>query len=337
MNSVNIASHKSHLLNMSFKRILRSGARSPCDSSGKNLVMADEVKTEAKALQKPTKSTTSDRKGKNDSPSTPPAKRIKTGENSLDLLQKTPSRVSSYGTSESSAASKSIDTEKPFPNRPAEPHGTNATLKTPGGSRLVPYSKQVVDSSPIKSGLSKPTTTTQHLLEQACAHLVSVDARMKPLIERHHCRVFSPEGLAEELDPFESLCSSIISQQVSGAAAKSIKNKFIGLFNSAPDDPLEVSAVFPTPNQVSDCQIPFLRTAGLSERKAEYIKGLAEKFHCGDLSAKMLIKASDEEVLEKLVSVSLCIPPFYGEAESFAVLPSCQRRTTASSNQRQRK
>ena len=336
MISANIASHKSHLLQMSFKRILRSGARSPCDSSGKNLVMADEVKTEAKALQKPTKRTTSDTKGKPDSPSTPPAKRIKTGEN--PLLQNTPSRVSSYETSESSAASKnsSIDTEKPFPNRPAEPHGTNATLKTPGGSRLVPYSKQVVDSSPIKGGLSKPTTTTQHLLEQACAHLVSVDARMKPLIERHHCRVFSPEGLAEEIDPFESLCSSIISQQVSGAAAKSIKNKFIGLFNSASDDPPEVSAIFPTPNQVSDCHIPFLRTAGLSERKAEYIKGLAEKFHRGDLSAKMLIKASDEEVLEKLVSVSLCIPHFYGEAESFAVLPSCQRRTTASLNQRRR-
>ncbi|KAL8795694.1 MAG: hypothetical protein Q9195_001932 [Heterodermia aff. obscurata] len=268
--------------------------------------MADDVQREAKALQKAAKRTIRGRNGSTviGSPSTPPAKRIKTGKNFQ--LPNIPNHISSRGTLESSVSPKtpkSVDTEKIFPNRPAEPHGTNATLKTPGGSRLVPYSKEVVDSSPSKSVLLKPTTTTQHLLEQACAHLVSVDARMKPLIERHHCSVFSREGLAEEIDPFESLCSSIISQQVSGAAAKSIKNKFIGLFHNTSDESPKAPAVFPTPTQVFDCQIPFLRTAGLSERKAEYIKGLAEKFHRGDLSAKMLVKASDEEVLEKLVSV----------------------------------
>jgi DNA-3-methyladenine glycosylase II len=46
-----------------------------------------------------------------------------------------------------------------------------------------------------------------------------------------------------------------------------------------------------------------LRTAGLSQRKAEYIHGLAQKFDSGELSAKMLIEASDEEVLEKLTAV----------------------------------
>ena len=50
-------------------------------------------------------------------------------------------------------------------------------------------------------------------------------------------------------------------------------------------------------------EIPDLRTAGLSQRKAEYIKGLAEKFASGELSAKMLIEASDEEVMEKLIAV----------------------------------
>lgn len=47
----------------------------------------------------------------------------------------------------------------------------------------------------------------------------------------------------------------------------------------------------------------FLRQAGLSGRKAEYIKGLAEKFVSGELSAQMLIRASDDEVLEKLTAV----------------------------------
>ena len=33
------------------------------------------------------------------------------------------------------------------------------------------------------------------------------------------------------------------------------------------------------------------------------MKGLAEKFAAGELSAEMLVRASDEEVLEKLVAV----------------------------------
>jgi len=49
--------------------------------------------------------------------------------------------------------------------------------------------------------------------------------------------------------------------------------------------------------------IPTLRTAGLSQRKAEYIQGLAEKFASGELSAQMLVEATDEEVLEKLIAV----------------------------------
>ena len=57
------------------------------------------------------------------------------------------------------------------------------------------------------------------------------------------------------------------------------------------------------PAQVLGKDIPTLRTAGLSQRKAEYITGLAEKFDSGELSAKMLVEASDEELIEKLVAV----------------------------------
>jgi DNA-3-methyladenine glycosylase II len=132
---------------------------------------------------------------------------------------------------------------------------------------------------------------------------------MKPLIEKHHCRIFSPEGLAEQIDPFESLCSSIISQQVSGAAAKSIKARFIGLFNntnntsSSPDETTTTKPTFPTPDQVSTTPLPTLRTAGLSQRKAEYVQGLAEKFVSGELTAQLLADAPYEELMERLTSV----------------------------------
>lgn len=60
---------------------------------------------------------------------------------------------------------------------------------------------------------------------------------------------------------------------------------------------------FPLPEEVAKCDIPTLRTAGLSQRKAEYVKGLAEKFASGELSVQMLARASDEELFEKLVAV----------------------------------
>ena len=86
-----------------------------------------------------------------------------------------------------------------------------------------------------------------------------------------------------------------MAQQVSGAAASSIKNKFVGLFPSAPH--------FPSPAVVAATDLPTLRSAGLSQRKAEYIQGLAQKFADGELSAEMLAGASDEEVMERLVAV----------------------------------
>lgn len=60
---------------------------------------------------------------------------------------------------------------------------------------------------------------------------------------------------------------------------------------------------FPTPEEIVRVDIPTLRTAGLSQRKAEYIQGLAEKFASGELSARKLLEASDEDLLDKLTAV----------------------------------
>lgn len=190
--------------------------------------------------------------------------------------------------------------------RAAQLHMTNATLRTPRGSRVIPRPQY-----PTEHGL-----TTQNLLEKACEHLITVDPKLRAVIEQNPCRVFSPEGLAETIDPFRSLVSGICGQQVSGAAAKSaqntlrrrynwslisagIKNKFVAIFNEDNED----RHVWPTPEQVAATDIARLRTAGLSQRKAEYVQGLAEKFASGELTAQLLADASDEEVMEKLIAV----------------------------------
>ncbi|KAL2260710.1 hypothetical protein VTK26DRAFT_5209 [Humicola hyalothermophila] len=213
-------------------------------------------------------------------------------------------------------------------NRLADPSRTNALLRSPKTSRII-ASKPVEAASPSKlSQISKPvaaatttTTTTANILEEACAHLIKVDPRMKPLIDKHHCRIFSPEGLAEQVDPFEALTSSIISQQVSGAAAKSIKARFVALFqkdgvdgnkaadqddaapSSADDQPRPGRRFFPSPAQVAAAPLEALRTAGLSQRKAEYVKGLADRFASGELTAQMLADAPYDELVARLTAV----------------------------------
>lgn len=143
---------------------------------------------------------------------------------------------------------------------------TNAPLVTPRGSRVIalpPATSTAVDASPSKRYPGQ--VTTDNLLQVACDHLVQVDPKLKTLIDQHYCHVFSPEGLSEDVDPFRSLASGIMAQQVSGAAARSIKNKFIALFD--PDE--HGNPRFPSPHDVAKTKIERLRLAGLSQRKAE--------------------------------------------------------------------
>lgn len=234
---------------------------------------------------------------KPEAPATPLRKRRAVANKEVPPLTPTPSLVNVMRAPYSSG---DIDDSTPPPeDRPVEPHITNAALVTPGGTQTVAYSNGLPDSSPSKTGLPRPLATTGSLLDKAQAHLISVDKRLAPLIAQNHCAVFSAKGLAEKIDPFRSLASGIMGQQVSGAAAKAIKNKFVALFNEEGSS----QPLFPTPAVVAKTSIPRLRLAGLSERKAEYIQGLAEKFTNNELTNDMLMKGTDEEVMEKLIAV----------------------------------
>ncbi|KFZ17400.1 hypothetical protein V501_01742 [Pseudogymnoascus sp. VKM F-4519 (FW-2642)] len=218
------------------------------------------------------------------------------------------------GINEMAGASRPLETLHPphaALDRLVDPFGTNAAVISPVTSRLF-AAKATVDASPVKAfagrlgegtglGPVGGRLTTGNILQRALDHLVKVEPKLKVVVEKHHCKVFSREGLAEVVDPFVNLTSGIIGQQVSGAAAKSIKARFVALFNATePDVSLHV---FPTPLAVSTTPLETLRTAGLSQRKAEYIQGLAEKFASGELTAEMLVEGAYEEVFEKLIAV----------------------------------
>lgn len=95
-------------------------------------------------------------------------------------------------------------------------------------------------------------------------------------------------------NPFQALIRSIIHQQVSGAAAETIRKRFVALFPKGK---------FPTPQMVREMPLSKMRAAGLSGQKSSYIKDLAEKFSDGTINRRMLSKMTSDELVEHLVQV----------------------------------
>ncbi len=94
--------------------------------------------------------------------------------------------------------------------------------------------------------------------------------------------------------PFESLAQSIIHQQISGLAARSITAKFLALWPKKK---------FPSPQDVLKIKTEKLRSAGLSGQKASYLKDLAAKFEDGTINPKLFPNMSDAEIIEHVVAV----------------------------------
>ncbi|GJN93568.1 hypothetical protein Rhopal_006625-T1 [Rhodotorula paludigena] len=148
--------------------------------------------------------------------------------------------------------------------------------------------------------------------EDAKKHLTSVDARWGVVMSQLTCKPFEGEQ-KDPFNPFRSLVSSVLGQQVSWLAARSIQNKFCRLFfphlpeKLPPPDSAtpRIESPFPTPRQVVELpdRTAQLRGAGLSGRKVEYVVELAERFVDGRLDAKKLWAMDDKELAETLVAI----------------------------------
>jgi DNA-3-methyladenine glycosylase II len=95
-------------------------------------------------------------------------------------------------------------------------------------------------------------------------------------------------------NPFQSLVRSIIFQQLSGKAATSILNKFIGLWPKKK---------FPKPEDILLLTDAQFRGAGVSLQKAKYLRDLSEKFLDKTINPKNFHKMSDQEIIDHLVQV----------------------------------
>ena len=94
-------------------------------------------------------------------------------------------------------------------------------------------------------------------------------------------------------DAYGALLRSIVGQQLSTKAARTIYNRVLELFGGKA----------PTPRQLLKASEEDLRNAGLSGRKVEYIRDLAQHVLDGELELDRLEQLDDEEVIEEIVAV----------------------------------
>jgi DNA-3-methyladenine glycosylase II len=122
-------------------------------------------------------------------------------------------------------------------------------------------------------------------------HLMKADPKLGVIIKRiGPCQLHA----VAPKDPFEALCMSIASQQLSIKAAATIFRRFEDLF---PPDRR------PTPERVMTMTDDEIRACGFSRPKVTFIKDLAARVIDGRLDLKGLKKHSDDDVMEQLVAV----------------------------------
>lgn len=92
-------------------------------------------------------------------------------------------------------------------------------------------------------------------------------------------------------DPFATLISSVVSQQISKKAAKTVWDRLYVLIETI------------TPESIAKSNLSEIQGCGMSERKAKYIKGIADAAISGIVDFNTLHTLSDREIIEKLSSL----------------------------------
>jgi DNA-3-methyladenine glycosylase II len=125
------------------------------------------------------------------------------------------------------------------------------------------------------------------------AQLARADPLMRRLIRRHGACRIAPNW---KRTPYQALVQAIIHQQLAGAAARTIHDRFVALFEGPG---------FPAPDAVLAMPETALRSAGLSRQKASYIRDIASRASSGALprTRAPFAHLADEEVIGLLTQV----------------------------------
>ena len=124
-------------------------------------------------------------------------------------------------------------------------------------------------------------------------HLLGADPVMAKLVEAQGKLDEQERSRGRPADAYGALVRSIVGQQLSTKAARTIYERLTGLYDGDT----------PTPEQLIDTDPDDLRGVGLSRAKASYLRSLAEHVVSGELELDRLTELPDDEVSEQLTAV----------------------------------
>ena len=119
------------------------------------------------------------------------------------------------------------------------------------------------------------------------------DPVMRRLVDEHGPLDEEQRRRGRPLEPYGALVRSIVGQQLSTKAARSIYERLTALFDGRTPSPAELLAADPEE----------VRSVGLSRPKVGYLRSLAEHVESGELELARLSELPDEEVTEQLTAV----------------------------------
>jgi DNA-3-methyladenine glycosylase II len=124
-------------------------------------------------------------------------------------------------------------------------------------------------------------------------HLRGADPVMAALVEAHGPLDEEERRRGRPADPYGALVRSILGQQLSTKAARTIFERLTALYGDRT----------PTPEELIGTDPEVLRGVGLSRAKASYLRSLAEHVVAGELELERLAELSDEEASSQLTAV----------------------------------
>jgi DNA-3-methyladenine glycosylase II len=129
--------------------------------------------------------------------------------------------------------------------------------------------------------------------EQAVEHLRGADDTLRKIIDERGPLDLETRTRGRPSDPYGALLRSIVGQQLSTKAARSIYGRLTEQFGGRA----------PTPQELLDADPEVVRSAGLSRSKVNYLRSLAEHVVSGELALDRLPELPDEEVAREVTAV----------------------------------
>lgn len=125
-------------------------------------------------------------------------------------------------------------------------------------------------------------------IDLGCKHLSQGDRVLSSVI-----RDVGPFALKTKRNYFQILVRSIISQQISTAAAATIHQRLVTHLGGGTIEPTNFATL----------DMSALRSLGLSQQKATYARDLTERVISGSVNLKTIARRSDDAVIAELTQV----------------------------------